>query len=101
MTAYWKSPELTFSSGGSTTRGWQATLDNYRKKYPDRDTMGTLTFSELETQQLGDTAAFTLGRWHLDRKEPAEGNFTLVWRRFGDDWRIVHDHSSLTPIRKP
>ena len=32
MEAYWKSEQLTFSSGGRTTRGWQATLDNYRKR---------------------------------------------------------------------
>ncbi|MBU6237667.1 MAG: DUF3225 domain-containing protein [Planctomycetes bacterium] len=94
MEAYWKSPKLTFSSGGETTRGWEETLARYRKRYPDRETMGKLRFSELETQMLGPDAALTLGRWNLDRQEPAQGNFSLVWRKLDGAWRIVHDHSS-------
>jgi beta-aspartyl-peptidase (threonine type) len=94
MGAYWKSPKLTFSSGGETTRGWNETLERYRKRYPDREIMGKLTFSALETQMLGSDAALTLGRWELDRKEPARGNFSLVWRKMDGTWRIVHDHSS-------
>jgi len=94
MGAYWQSPELTFSSGGETTRGWDETLARYRKRYPDRAAMGKLTFSALETQMLGTDAAFTLGQWKLERTEPVRGNFTLVWRKIDGSWRIVHDHSS-------
>jgi L-asparaginase / beta-aspartyl-peptidase len=97
MATYWKSPELTFSSGGTTTRGWQATLERYRMKYPDRVTMGHLAFSNLESRMLGDSAALTLGRWKLQRDDAIEGNFSLVWKRFDVGWRIVHDHTSLTP----
>jgi ketosteroid isomerase-like protein len=95
MDAYWNDPALTFSSGGKTTRGWQATLDRYRTKYPDRATMGTLRFEALESQQLDNNSALTLGNWHLDRDKPARGNFSLVWKKFDGAWRIVHDHSSL------
>lgn len=97
MVAYWDSPELSFSSGGGTTRGWQATRERYRTRYPDRATMGQLTFSELETRLLGPDAAMTLGRWKLERAQPIGGNFTLVWQKFSGEWRIVHDHSSSTP----
>lgn len=96
MDAYWKSPRLTFSSGGEITRGWEETLARYRKRYPDGEAMGKLTFSELETELMGPDVALTLGRWALDRKEPARGNFTLVWRKLDGTWRIVHDHSSST-----
>jgi ketosteroid isomerase-like protein len=94
MGAYWQSPELTFSSGGETTQGWEETLARYRKRYPDRVAMGTLTFSALETQMLGPDAAFTLGQWQLERDDPVRGNFTLVWRKIKGSWRIIHDHSS-------
>lgn len=94
MIGYWKSDELTFSSGGKTVRGWQATLDRYRKRYPDKSAMGTLTFSDLEVTLLGKDAAFVLGRWQLKRTEPIGGNFSLVWRQIDGNWRIVHDHSS-------
>lgn len=95
MEAYWNDPGLTFSSGGKTTRGWQATLDRYQTKYPDRATMGTLTFDALETQQLDSHSALTLGNWALERDKPARGNFSLVWKKIDGTWRIVHDHSSL------
>ena len=94
MSPYWKDERLTFSSGGKTKRGWQATYDNYKKNYPDSKTMGKLTFSELETQELGPDAMLILGTWHLDREEPVGGNFSLVWKRIDGKWVIVHDHSS-------
>lgn len=94
MDAYWKSQELTFSSGGKTTRGWQATLERYTKRYPDRATMGVLSFEKLESVPLDAHAALTLGVWKLERDKPAEGNFTLVWKKIDGQWKIVHDHSS-------
>ena len=94
MGAYWKSEKLTFSAGGTTQRGWNATLARYQSRYPDRATMGTLTFSELEVQSLGEGAALMLGRWSLERDEPAKGNFSLVWQKIDGRWLIVHDHSS-------
>jgi ketosteroid isomerase-like protein len=40
------------------------------------------------------------GSWELEvagqEKRPG-GVFTLIWRRFGDGWKIVHDHTSSRP----
>ena len=94
MRSYWRSDELSFSSGGTVTRGWQATLDNYRTRYPNRDAMGKLTFSEIEVTPLGDAAALVLGRWHLARTNPVGGIFTLVLRKDVGGWKIIHDHTS-------
>jgi L-asparaginase / beta-aspartyl-peptidase len=95
MDHYWKSDDLTFSSGGKTTRGWQATLDRYRERYPTREKMGRLTLSGFEITPLGDAAALVLGQWKLDRQsEPVGGNFTLVLRKLDGRWVIVHDHTS-------
>ena len=94
MQPYWNSPDLTFSSGGKTTRGWQATYERYVRKYPTRDEMGTLTFDDLDVREVGPRAALVLGRWHLQRREPIGGNFSLVLRRHEDDWVIIHDHTS-------
>ena len=94
MSPYWNDERLTFSSSGKTQRGWKATFDNYKKNYPDRATMGKLTFTELETQELGAEAILMLGRWQLDRETPVGGNFSLVWKRIDGKWLIVHDHSS-------
>lgn len=95
MEHYWKSDELTFSSRGQITRGWTRTKENYMRRYPTREQMGQLKFSQLEITSLGDSAAFVLGRWQLMREQsPVEGNFTLIFRRFDDKWLIVHDHTS-------
>lgn len=94
MQSYERSPRLTFSSGGKVTRGWQSTLDGYRKRYPTRESMGRLTFGDLEITELGDQAALVLGRWRLDREQPIGGTFTLVFTKKGDRWRIIHDHTS-------
>jgi len=95
MQSYWKSDELTFSSGGKVTRGWQATLDSYRERYSTRQEMGQLDFSDLEVTALGDDAALVLGHWHLTRDaDDLGGKFTLVFRRILGEWLIIHDHTS-------
>jgi beta-aspartyl-peptidase (threonine type) len=92
---YWKSDDVTFSSGGQTTRGWQATVDGYRERYPTPETMGQVTLSNLEITPLGNSAAMVLGEWKLEREsDPIGGNFTLLFRRIDDRWVIVHDHTS-------
>ena len=95
MQTYWKSEKLTFSSGGKTTRGWQATLDRYKAKYPP-EKMGHLTFDHLETSLLNGNAALVLGQWHLAFKESkSDGNFSLVIKKIDGKWTIIHDHSSI------
>jgi len=95
MEHYWKSDELTFSSGGQTTRGWQSTKENYQRRYSTREKMGQLTFWELEVTPLGAAAALVLGRWQLKRDEsPVAGNFSLVMRKIDGKWVIIHDHTS-------
>jgi uncharacterized protein (TIGR02246 family) len=97
MSSYWDSPELTFFSGNKETRGWQATLERYRATYNSPGhAMGKLDFSDLRIEMLGPKAAFVRGAWHLTMpqgKNP-EGKFTLIFRRFGDGWKIIHDHTS-------
>jgi len=50
---------------------------------------------------LGPEAALVLGRWHLKReKDDLGGVFTLVWQRFPDGWKIIHDHTStVAPLK--
>ncbi len=97
IAGYWKSAELTFFSGAKQTSGWQATLDRYKATYasPGHE-MGKLAFSALRIEMLGDDAAFVRGAWGLtmsDGKTP-HGLFTLVFRKFPEGWKIVHDHTS-------
>jgi beta-aspartyl-peptidase (threonine type) len=97
MAGYWNSPELTFFSGGNVSKGWQSALDHYRKSYQGEGReMGKLEFSDLQIEVLNSDSALVRGSWHLmmpDGKTP-HGLFTLVFRKFPEGWKIVHDHSS-------
>lgn len=96
MHGYWNSPDLTFFSGATETKGWQPTLDRYRRTYQAKGrAMGQLSFSDLQVEALGADAAFVRGRFHLampDGKQPS-GAFTLIFRKFPEGWRIIHDHT--------
>jgi beta-aspartyl-peptidase (threonine type) len=100
MSGYWNSPDLIFFSGAQKTSGWQSTLERYRVRYQGEGReMGKLEFSDLSVQELAPDAAFVLGEFHLtmpDGKTP-HGIFTLIFRKFPEGWKIVHDHTSAAP----
>jgi L-asparaginase / beta-aspartyl-peptidase len=103
MTAYWNSPDLTFSGTSGTQRGYDSVHSRYKESYPDRSTMGHLDFSALEFHFTGNDGALVLGHWHLTRdkdKGDIGGVFSLVWQRFPEGWRIIHDHTSAVASPK-
>jgi ketosteroid isomerase-like protein len=94
MAYYWKSDSLKFIGSKGVTYGWQKTLDNYRKSFPDKAAMGTLNFTIVEATQLSNDAVYVIGKWALQKEKPASGHFTLMWRLIGGKWLIVSDHTS-------
>lgn len=99
MNGYWNSPALTFSGSSGISRGWQSVFENYQKRYGDRGAMGHLEFSELEVRVVGGSSALVLGKWHLTRATGELGGvFTLVFEKFPEGWRIIHDHTSQVSL---
>lgn len=96
MAGYHQRPDVVFTSGGAIRRGWDATLSAYRTRYIEGDAqMGTLDFSDLDVQPLGDSAAVVLGHWALrDTPQAGHGVFSLVFTEEDGAWKILHDHSS-------
>lgn len=96
LAGYWQSPDLSFFSGKDHTRGWRQTLDRYRKRYQaEGKSMGQLAFTEVSIDVLGQDAAWARGRWSLTLGETRHGGlFTLIFKRFPEGWRIIHDHTS-------
>lgn len=94
MAFYWKSDSLQFIGSKGITYGWDKTLANYQKGYPDKAAMGTLSFRITTCTQLSPTSVYVIGAWSLAREKPAGGYFTLLWRRIGGTWVIVADHTS-------
>jgi hypothetical protein len=96
MQGYWQSDSLVFIGKRGMTYGWQPTLDNYRKSYPNTAAMGQLTFANLRITPDAPGSAHVVGRWHLARPQAGDlqGHFLLVMRYLVGNWVIVADHSS-------
>jgi ketosteroid isomerase-like protein len=98
MQSYAQIDTLSFASGGKVTLGWRPTLDGYKKRYPDKAAMGTLTFTAIEITELAPDAAIAFGRWKLTReKDTPHGLFTLTLKKTSAGWRIIQDHTSSAP----
>ena len=95
METYWKSDSLMFIGKSGITYGWQNTLNNYKKGYPDTASMGKLNFEILSIKRLSVLYFSVVGKWHLKRSiGDVGGHFTLLFKRIGKRWYIVSDHSS-------
>lgn len=97
MQGYLNSERLRFVGSGGETRGWQSVLDGYLRGYPDRESMGVLSFDILEIRHLGTGYAMIYGKYTLARiNEQLTGLFTLLAEHTENGWRITHDHTSET-----
>jgi ketosteroid isomerase-like protein len=115
--------DARFISPSGMTQGRQAVLERYKKKYPDRTSMGTLSFEIIEVRLSSGMAGSALGsarpagiqsasviaRWTLTYpdaaasppsasggapRQPATGLTLLVLRPRGNgQWEIVQDAS--------
>jgi ketosteroid isomerase-like protein len=95
MHTYWQSDSLMFIGKSGVTYGWQKTLANYKKNYPDTAAMGKLDFDILEVKRLSALYFFVVGKWHLARSiGDVGGHFTLLFKKIKNNWVIVVDHSS-------
>jgi ketosteroid isomerase-like protein len=95
MASYWNSDSLKFIGKNGITFGWQNTLENYKKNYPDIATMGVLNFSITSVEQLSENSCYVIGSWNLIRKKGNVGGFyTLLWKKINGKWSIVSDHTS-------
>ena len=95
MNYYWQSDSMLFVSKKGVTQGWKQTLSNYLKSYPDKATMGVLTFDHLSFQYIDNNNMIIIGSWQLIReKGNVEGYFSLLWRKIKGKWKIVIDHTS-------
>lgn len=95
MDTYWRNDSLMFIGKSGITYGWENTLNNYKKGYPDTAAMGKLNFNILHVKRLSVLYYSVVGKWHLKRSAgDLSGHFTLLFKKIGNQWLIVSDHSS-------
>jgi ketosteroid isomerase-like protein len=95
MEGYIKSGDLLFIGSSGIQRGWQSTIERYKRSYPNPEAMGQLTFTLMEFRKLGPKSAWVLGKFYLKRDMgDLSGHFTLVWKKIKGEWLILSDHTS-------
>jgi hypothetical protein len=95
MKGYWEDDSLLFIGKSGPTYGYTATLNRYKKSYPDAEKMGKLTSTIVSLSKLSDKYYFVVGKWHLARTVGnLEGSYTLLLKKIDGEWVIIADHSS-------
>lgn len=94
MQGYWKSDSLKFFGRNGVTKGWQQTLDNYKKGYPTKDHSGTLNFKIHDITKIDNSSYFVMGEYFLKRPiGDANGVFMIIFKKINGEWKIVADTS--------
>jgi ketosteroid isomerase-like protein len=96
---YWNSPQFVrFNGNGTVTRGWAQMRTNLESSYPNLKDV-KLEPRDVHVQMLGRDGAVISFLWTQSQTsngtpETASGRTTLVFRRIGTAWKIVHAHIS-------
>jgi hypothetical protein len=95
MVGYWQNDSLMFIGKNGPTYGYNNTLANYKKGYPDTSYMGKFTSTIIGFKKLSANYYFVTGKWFLKRSVgDSKGYYTLLLRKINGKWVIVADHSS-------
>ena len=95
MKGYWENDSLMFIGKSGVTYGWDNTLKNYKKGYPDTAAMGKLTFTLIQVKRLSKRYYHVTGKWFLKRSiGDIGGHYTLLFEKTNGRWVIIADHSS-------
>ena len=95
METYWKNDSLLFIGKNGVRRGWEETLNNYKRGYPDTAAMGKLSFDIIKVEKLSSRYYFVVGKWMLTRSiGNLSGHYNLLMKKIRGKWVIVADHSS-------
>ena len=94
MQGYWKNDSLKFYGHNGLTKGWQNTLDNYKKRYPSKKETGVLNFIVNDISPIEDRSYWVMGEYHLKRDVGnTDGIFIVIFKRVNGEWKIVADMS--------
>jgi len=89
---------LFFNNNGSVTLGWDQMRSNRESSYAKIKDV-TLKVEGVRVEMLGPAAAYVSCIWtqsqvYEGKLENAAGRMTLIFKRVGKDWKVVHLHTS-------
>jgi hypothetical protein len=92
MKGYWESDSLKFYGSGGLTKGWENTLNNYKKGYPTKAESGILKFVINDVSKIEDNTYWVMGEYHLTRDiGNANGVFIIIFKKINGEWKIIAD----------
>ena len=89
---------LFFNNNGTATIGWQQMYDNRKESFAKTKNV-TLDVTGLRVEMLSPTSAYVSFKWKQQQEydgklESGSGRTTLVFKKIGADWKVVHAHIS-------
>ena len=99
MSVYENSPRILFyNNNGSVTQGWDAMKTLREESYAKAKNVN-IDITGLRIELLGPTAAYVTCKWKQSQEtdgklENSSGRMTLVFKKIGADWKVVHLHTS-------
>ncbi|WP_243473786.1 YybH family protein [Winogradskyella sp. MH6] len=94
MQGYWKSDSLKFYGSSGLTKGWENTLNNYKKGYPTKTESGILNFVINDISKIENDNYWVMGEYHLKREVGnADGVFIIIFKKINGEWKIIADMS--------
>lgn len=89
---------LFFNYNGTATIGWQNMYDNRKSSYAKRSNT-SLETTGVRVEILSPTSAYVSCKWKQTQEfegklEQSSGRMTLVFKKFGSEWKVLHLHTS-------
>ncbi len=89
---------LFFNYNGTATIGWQNMSDNRKSVYANLSNV-TLEPTGVRVEILSPTSAYVSCKWKQSQEykgelENSTGRMTLIFKKIGKDWKVVHLHTS-------
>jgi ketosteroid isomerase-like protein len=89
---------LFFNYNGTATIGWENMLANRKSSYA-KTTNTNLEPTGVRVEILSPTSAYVSCKWKQTQEfegklESSTGRMTLIFKKIGKDWKVVHLHTS-------
>lgn len=96
--AFYKDAPDTQAVLGSPARGMDTIRNAFRINYPNRESMGSIEYTDVEARELGQNFCLATGRYHLDRAKKsggaADGTFTEIMEKTVKGWQVIFSETT-------
>lgn len=95
MNYYHKSDSLVMQSSNARFYGWERINAMFVNMFMDENLRGELKFTEVEIPESTNELGLVIGKFNLKYPDgnSRDGYFTVLFKKFPEGWKIIHDQS--------